>query len=94
MYGQSGYGLDPLGSADLVESFSPAQLTAQHQFLTAPGNTFIAIYGDIDPNEVEEKLLHATSDWEAPTPEILLPDFMRLNEPSRKVAKTQKEASR
>ena len=93
LYGQSGYGLDPLGSEDLVESFSPAQLTAQHQLLTAPGNTVIAIHGDIDPNEVEEKLLHATSDWEALTPEILLPDFIRLNEPSRKVAKTQKEQS-
>ncbi|MED6313746.1 MAG: insulinase family protein, partial [Verrucomicrobiota bacterium] len=55
LYGQSGYGLDPLGSEDLVDSFSPAQLTAQHQLLTAPGNTVIAIYGDIDPNEVEEK---------------------------------------
>ena len=93
LYGESGYGLDPLGSEDLVESFSPAQLTAQHQLLTAPGNTVIAIHGDIDPNEVEEKLLHATGDWEAPTPEILLPDFIRLNEPSRKVAKTQKEQS-
>ena len=93
LYGQSGYGLDPLGSEDLVESFSPAQLTARHQLLTAPGNTVIAIHGDIDPNEVEEKLLHATRDWEAPTPEILLPDFIQLTEPSRKVAKTQKEQS-
>jgi zinc protease len=93
LYGESGYGLDPLGSKNLVEAFSPAQLTAHHQLLTAPGNTVIAIHGDIDPDEVEENLLHATSDWEAPPPEISLPDFMRLDEPSRKVTKTKKEQS-
>ena len=86
LYGQSGYGLDPLGSEDLVESFSPAQLTAQHQLLTAPGNTVIAIYGDIDPNEVEEKPIPPPATGSPPLRRFYC-RFHAIEQPSRKVAR-------
>ena len=93
LYGESGYGLDPLGSSHLVERFTPNELEAHHRTLTAPGNAVIAIHGDIDTELVHEQFLKTTETWVTPTPDFAQLEFNQLSKPRRNVSKTQKEQS-
>ena len=93
LYGESGYGLDPLGSSHLVERFTPNELEAHHRTLTAPGNAVIAIHGEIDTELVHEQFLKTTETWVTPTPDFAQLEFNQLSKPRRNVSKTQKEQS-
>jgi zinc protease len=48
LFGDSGFGLDPLGTEETVQRLSAADLRALHQKLAVPNNCVLAIYGDID----------------------------------------------
>jgi zinc protease len=48
LFGDNGFGLDPIGSEEIVQRISGADLKAFHQRLAVPNNCILAIYGDID----------------------------------------------
>ncbi|MBO61846.1 MAG: hypothetical protein CMO63_07770, partial [Verrucomicrobiales bacterium] len=93
LYGENGYGLDPLGSGKLVEEFTSDQLKEHHRHLTAPGNTVIAVHGDIDPDQVSDELLKATQNWSGALPSFGTLELEQLAKPSQKISETKKEQS-
>jgi len=48
LFGDSGFGLDPLGTEETVQRISSADLKAFHQKLAVANNCVLAIYGDFD----------------------------------------------
>src|SRR6185312_2814473 len=47
LFGESGYGLDTLGTEETVTALKIADLKAHHQKLAVPNNCVLAIYGDV-----------------------------------------------
>ena len=65
LFGQSGYGLDALGSEDSVQKIQIADLRRFHQRYTAPNNCVLAIYGDIDSRSVRTAVERVFGPWKA-----------------------------
>jgi zinc protease len=63
LFGETGYGLDPLGSEASVESIRVEDLKTIHKELTTPGNCVLAIYGDVNPTEVKSAAERAFANW-------------------------------
>jgi zinc protease len=73
LFGDSGFGLDPLGAEDTVQRISPADLRSFHQRLAVPNNCVLAIYGDIDipgAKAAVEKLLGSWKRGEGVKPAV------------------------
>jgi zinc protease len=68
MFGASGYGLDTLGSETSVSKLTQADFQNFHEQFVRPDNCVLAIYGDIDPAQVERAVAAAAADWQAPGP--------------------------
>ena len=47
LFGDTGYGLDSLGTEETVQNSRPADLKSFHQKLVTPNNCVLAIYGDV-----------------------------------------------
>jgi zinc protease len=65
LYGDSGYGLDSLGSDDSVAKIKVADLKSMHGRLTGATNCVIAIYGDVKPAAVKAAMTKAFGKWKA-----------------------------
>ena len=65
LFGESGYGLDPLGREESVQTIQVRDLRAFHQNLTVPGNCVLAIYGDIKPADVKAAVEKAFGGWKS-----------------------------
>jgi len=63
MFGNVGYGLDPLGTEETVSKFQAADLKPFHKKLTAPNNCVLAVYGDIKTMEVKATVEKAFANW-------------------------------
>ncbi len=63
MFGNTGYGLDSLGTEETVQNISTAGLKTFHQKLAVPNNCVIAIYGDVQTNEVRAAVEKAFANW-------------------------------
>jgi zinc protease len=63
LFGEGGFGLDPLGSEETVQRLSAADLKAFHQRLTVPNNCVLAIYGDIDISTAKAAVDKAFGSW-------------------------------
>lgn len=63
LFGNSGFGLDPLGAEDTVQRISAADLQAFHQRLALPNNCVLAIYGDIDIAGAKTAVEKIFGDW-------------------------------
>ena len=63
LFGDTGYGLDSLGTEESVEKISVAGLKSFHQKLTVPNNCVLAIYGDVHVAEVKAAVEKAFSNW-------------------------------
>jgi zinc protease len=63
LFGETGYGLDSLGTEESVQKISAADLKSFHQKLTAPNNCVLAIYGDVKTAEVKSAVEKAFADW-------------------------------
>jgi zinc protease len=63
LFGESGYGLDPLGNEATVEKISVADLKAFHQKLAVPNNCVLAIFGDINAAEAKAAVEKAFGSW-------------------------------
>ncbi|MCW5555272.1 MAG: insulinase family protein [Verrucomicrobiae bacterium] len=63
LFGEAGYGLDPLGSEASVERIQVADLKTIHRELATPANCVLAIYGDVTPREVKLAVERAFAKW-------------------------------
>src|SRR5262245_48473250 len=63
LFGDTGYGLDPLGTEESVRRIQTADLKGFHQKLVAPNNCVLAIYGDVKTAEVRAAVEKAFADW-------------------------------
>jgi zinc protease len=64
LFGESGYGLDILGSEETVSALKAADLKAHHQKLAVPNNCVLAIYGDVKATEVKAAVEKAFAKWQ------------------------------
>jgi len=65
LFGDTGYGLDSLGTEETVEKISVADLKSFHQKLTVPNNCVLAIYGDVNVGEIKAAVEKAFAGWKA-----------------------------
>ena len=64
LFGDTGYGLDLLGSETSVRQIRAADLRAFHGRFARPNNCVLAIGGDIHPETVEAAVQRAFGNWE------------------------------
>jgi zinc protease len=72
LFGDTGYGLDVLGSETSVQTIRASDLKAFHRQFTRPNNGVLAICGDMNPETVHAAVRKAFANWE-PAPEAALP---------------------
>jgi zinc protease len=63
LFGETGYGLDSLGSEESVEKTSVTGIKAFHQKLVAPNNCVLAIFGDVKVAAVKAAVEKAFGNW-------------------------------
>ena len=63
LFGETGYGLDALGSEASVQKLSPADLKSFHAKLAVPGNCVLAIYGDVKADAVKAAVQKEFGSW-------------------------------
>ncbi len=63
MFGNVGYGLDPLGTEETVSKFQASDLKLFHKKLTAPNNCVLAVYGDVKTTGVKAAVEKAFANW-------------------------------
>ena len=65
LFGETGYGLDVMGSETSVQKIRAADLEAFHHQYVRPNNCVLAICGDIHPETVRAAIQKAFGNWEA-----------------------------
>jgi zinc protease len=63
LFGDTGYGLDPLGDEASVQKLQVANLRAFHDQFARPNNCVLAIFGDINTAEVRAAVEKAFASW-------------------------------
>jgi zinc protease len=63
LFGESGYGLDALGTEAAIQKLQPGDLSSLHQELVRPNNCVLAIYGDVDAIAVRSDTLQTFAAW-------------------------------
>ena len=63
LFGNTGYGLNTLGTEETVTKLQAADLKSLHQKLVAPNNCVLAIYGDVKAGEVKTAVEKAFANW-------------------------------
>ncbi|MEY2465990.1 MAG: zinc protease, partial [Verrucomicrobiota bacterium] len=64
LFGNSGYGLDALGTEETITSIQFNDLKAFHQKLVAPNNCVLAIFGDVKTDDVKSAVEKAFAKWQ------------------------------
>ncbi|HEX4262779.1 MAG TPA: pitrilysin family protein [Verrucomicrobiae bacterium] len=86
LFGNAGYGLDPLGTEESVSAMTAADLKAHHQKFAVPNNCVLAIYGDVKASEVKAAVEKAFGGWkkgetvQSPKSEVHSPNKNRFEE--------------
>jgi zinc protease len=63
LFGNIGYGLDPLGTAESVTKLQAAELKTFHQKFVVPNNCVLAIFGDVKTPQVKAAVEKAFGNW-------------------------------
>lgn len=63
LFGESGYGLDPLGDEECLRRLDSATIRALHAGLTVPNNCVIAVFGDINTKQIEHEIGRRLGGW-------------------------------
>ncbi|MGO8764032.1 MAG: M16 family metallopeptidase [Limisphaerales bacterium] len=63
LFGDASYGLDPLGTEEIVKKTSTTDLAKFHQKLTVPNNCVLAIYGDVKVASIKAAVEKAFANW-------------------------------
>jgi zinc protease len=88
LFGESGFGLDPLGTEETVQRISVADLRAYHQKLTVANNCVLAIYGDIDIANTKAAVERVFGNWRRG--EVVKPAVTAITAPvSNRVAESR-----
>jgi zinc protease len=73
LFGSQGYGLDAHGSEESVTSIQVADLKSFYQKLVTPNNGVLAIFGDVQSNEVKAAVEKAFGLWPTGTSLVAVP---------------------
>ena len=65
LFGNSGYGLDSLGTEATITKLTSADLKAFHQKFAVPNNCVLAIFGDVKVAEVKAAVEKSFGNWQA-----------------------------
>ena len=65
LFGDSGYGLDSLGTEATVKAMQVADFAALHRQLVTPDNCVLAIYGAVETKRVVAEVKQALGKWKA-----------------------------
>jgi zinc protease len=71
LFGERGYGLDALGTEPSVQKIQASDATAFHARFARPNNCVLAIYGDINADEVRTAVEKAFGSWHPAAPPTL-----------------------
>lgn len=63
LFGEAGYGLDPLGTETSVQSFTADSLRGFHQATVRPDNAVFAVYGDVHADAVRGAIEAEFGSW-------------------------------
>ena len=63
LFGNTGYGLDTLGTEETVTKLRAADLKLFHRKLIAPGNCVLAVFGDVKASDVKSAVEKAFLNW-------------------------------
>jgi zinc protease len=63
LFGDTSYGLDPLGNEETIQKISAVDLNTFYRKLAVPNNCVIAIYGDINVAEAKVAVEKAFAGW-------------------------------
>ena len=63
LFGNTGYGLDTLGTEETVTKLKVADLKSFHQKLVSPKNCVLAIFGDVKASEIKAAVQKAFTNW-------------------------------
>jgi zinc protease len=67
LFGDTSYGLDPLGNEETIQKISAVDLNTFYRKLAVPNNCVIAIYGDINVAEAKAAVEKAFAGWKRGT---------------------------
>ena len=65
LFGDTGYGLDSLGTEATVKGFQVGDLAGMHRQLVTPDNCVLAIYGAVDTKRVVAEVKRAFANWKS-----------------------------
>jgi zinc protease len=88
LFGDTGYGLDSLGSEESAGKVSVAGLKSFHQKLTVPNNCVLAIFGDVRAGNVKFAVEKAFGGWKPNVSEIVNRKSPIIN-PAQRVEETR-----
>jgi zinc protease len=83
LFGETGYGLDLLGTEESVQKLSVADLKSFHGKFAVPNNCVLAIYGDVKANEVKAAVEKAFGNWKRADSQFTIGDSSPFNAPKR-----------
>ena len=83
LFGDTGYGLDSLGSEESAGKVSVAALKSFHQKLTVPNNCVLAIFGDVKVGDVKTAAQNAFAAWKKSADVLLDSQSPALTSPKR-----------
>ncbi len=63
LFGETGYGLDALGSETVVQHLQVPALKEFHRRFAVPNNCVLAVYGDVEPEKVRAAVRKAFARW-------------------------------
>lgn len=70
LFGDRAYGLDVSGSEESVTSIQVSDLKSFYERLAVPNNCVLAIYGDVQPDHVRDRVAHYLDSWPKSAPPI------------------------
>jgi len=74
LFGERGYGLDPLGTESSVKTLNPAGAAQLYQRLAVPNNCVLAVFGDVRAAETRKAVQQAFGRWKKGA-EVLAPNM-------------------
>jgi zinc protease len=63
LFGESGYGLDALGTEESVQSIKVSDVKAFHEKFARPNNCVLAIFGDVEAKSVAAAIEQVFANW-------------------------------
>ncbi len=63
LFGENGYGLDALGTEEVIRRLAPTDLQSFHRQLVVPNNGVLAVFGDVHAEAVRGALEAALAKW-------------------------------